>query len=192
MRRELFLHIVQEVCAFDPWFVQKRDAVGRLGLSSLQKCTAAMRMLPYGIAADATDEYCRTGESTANEAMKRFVVAIRGCFESTFLRQPTLDDLHRQIDINTARGLSGMFGSLDYMHWTWKKCPVAWQGQFQDKDGNRSIILEAIADQSLWIWHAFFGLAGGNNNLNVLDRSPLVRNLLCGEGNEITFDVNGH
>jgi hypothetical protein len=38
------------------------DAAGRMGLSSLQKCTAALRMLAYGIAADAadaTDEYVR-------------------------------------------------------------------------------------------------------------------------------------
>jgi hypothetical protein len=31
---------------------------------------------------------------------------------------------------------------------------VAWVGQFQDKDKERSIVLEAVADQSLWIWHA--------------------------------------
>jgi len=41
------------------------------------------------------------------------------------------------------------------MHWQWKNCPVTWQGQFQDKDKNRYVILEAIADQSLWIWHFF-------------------------------------
>jgi hypothetical protein len=192
MRRDLFLHIVQEVCAFDPWFIQKRDGVGRIGLSSLQKYIAAIRMLAYGIPADTTDEYCRTGESTAIEAMKRFTVAIRGCFESHFLRLPTRADFQRQIEINTARGFPGMFGSLDYMHWTWKNCPIAWQGQFQDKDGLRSIILEAIADQSLWIWHAFFGLHGGNNDINVLDRSPLMANLLGGEGSDMTFQVNGH
>jgi hypothetical protein len=32
------------------------------------------------------------------------------------------------------------------MHWTRKNYPVAWQGQYQDKDGVWSIILEAIAD----------------------------------------------
>jgi hypothetical protein len=192
MRRELFLYIVEQVCTFDPWFVQKCDALGRLGLSSLQKCTAAIRMLAYGIPADGTDEYCRTGESTALEAMKRFVVAIRGCFQSTYLREPTQADFQRQIDINRARGFPGMFGSLDCMHWTWKNCPVAWQGQFQDKDGDRSLILEAIADQSLWIWHAFSGLPGGNNDINVLDRSPLLSNLLQGAGHDMTFEVNGH
>jgi hypothetical protein len=192
MRKDLFVYIVQEVCAFEPWFIQKCDGVGRLGLSSLQKCTAAIRMLAYGIPADATDEYCRTGESTAIEAMKRFTVAIRACFESQFLRLPTRVDFQKQLDINAARGFPGMFGSLDCMHWTWKNYPVAWQGQFQDKDGVRSIILEAIADQSLWIWHAFFGLPGSNNDINVLDRSPLVANLLRGEGSAMTFEVNGH
>jgi hypothetical protein len=42
MRRELFLQLVDAVCSFDPWFVQGCDALGRLGLPSLQKCTAAL------------------------------------------------------------------------------------------------------------------------------------------------------
>ena len=50
--------------------MQKRDALGRLGLSSLQKCTAAIRMLAYGLPADACDEYVRIGETTALVAMR--------------------------------------------------------------------------------------------------------------------------
>jgi hypothetical protein len=69
MRRELFMSIVDRVCAFDPWFVQRPDALGRMGLSSLQKCTAAVRMLVYGVAADGTDKYVRLGASTAHEAL---------------------------------------------------------------------------------------------------------------------------
>jgi hypothetical protein len=34
-RRELFLSTVECVCAFDQWFVQRPDAVGRMDLSSL-------------------------------------------------------------------------------------------------------------------------------------------------------------
>ena len=192
MRQELYVSIMDAVATFDPWFVQGVDAVGRLGLSTLQKCTAALRMLAYGLPVDACDEYCRLGESTAHESMKRFVKAVRVCSESTYLRQPTRQDFERQMAINEARGFPGMFGSIDCMHWIWKNCLVAWQGQFQDKDKNRSIILEAIADQSLWIWHAFFGLPGGNNDIHVLDRSPLVSNLLRGEGRDLSFHVNGH
>ena len=117
MRRELFLRIVDSVVAFDSYFVQKRDGLGRLGLSSLQKCTAAIRMLAYGVATDTTDEYCRLGESIATEAMQRFVNAIRHCFESEYLRLPTESDLQKQLQINTQRGFSGMFASLDCMHW---------------------------------------------------------------------------
>ena len=85
MRRELFLHLVNSVCAYDPWFVQKRDALDRLGLSSLQKCTAAVRMLAYGLPTDACDEYIRIGETTALVAMRRWVNAIRACFGDTYL-----------------------------------------------------------------------------------------------------------
>ncbi|XP_057425964.1 uncharacterized protein LOC130719355 [Lotus japonicus] len=49
------------------------DAVGRQGLSPLQKCTAAIRMLAYGSPADSVDEYVRIGESTAIECLKNFV-----------------------------------------------------------------------------------------------------------------------
>jgi hypothetical protein len=93
MRRELFTNIVHAVVHFDPWFKQRPDATGRMGLSSLQKCTAAIRMLAYGVAADACVEYCKLGESTTQMCMERFVVAIRGCFEATYLRQPTRDDI---------------------------------------------------------------------------------------------------
>jgi hypothetical protein len=86
-------------------------------------------MLAYGVSSDATDEYCRIGTSTGKLALRCFVVAVQGCFGSTFLRQPSREDLDKQIAINTARGFPGMFASLDCMHWTWKNCPIAWQGQ---------------------------------------------------------------
>ena len=68
---------------------------------------------------------------------------------------------------------------------------MAWQGNFGDRDGIKSIILEAVADQSLHIWHIYFGLHGSNNDLNVLDRSPLIRDLLSGAACDMTFKVNG-
>ena len=186
------MRLVDRVSRFDPWFLQAPDATSRLGLSTLQKSTAAIWMLAYGVPVDACDEYIRLGESTVLEAMKRWVAVIHACFGDTYLRQPTHVDIEKQMRINNACGFPGMFASLDCMHWTWKNCLVAWQGQFQDKDANRSVILEAVTDQSTWFWHAFFGLPGGNNDINVLDRSPLVVNMLRGEGHDITFEVNGH
>ena len=126
MRRSLFLHIMDRVCAYDSYFVQKVDATGLQGLSPHQKITAALRMLCFGLCADATDEYCRTSESTTMESLKRFCVAVRAEFEDYHLRQPTLQDFQKQLAINEARGFPGMFASLDCMHYEWKNCPVAW------------------------------------------------------------------
>jgi len=59
------------------------------------------------------------------------------------------------------------------------------------KNGNRLIILETIVDQSLWIWHVFFGLPNGNNDINVLDWLPLVTNLFQGLVVDMEFVGNG-
>jgi hypothetical protein len=56
----------------------------------------------------------------------------------------------------------------------------------------KSITLEVVCDQRLWIWHDYCGLSGGNNDLNVLDRSPLVRNLLLRYANGLGFWVNSN
>ena len=45
MNKELFLRIVHGLSENIPFFQQKRDATGRSGLSPLQKCTAAIRLL---------------------------------------------------------------------------------------------------------------------------------------------------
>jgi hypothetical protein len=63
MQRSLFLKIVDAIAKEDEYFVQKRDAAGRLGFSPLQKGTAAMRILAYGYSADSIDEYLRISPS---------------------------------------------------------------------------------------------------------------------------------
>ena len=62
MSRSLFLRIHSRVEATEPYFVQKRNAANTLGLSSLQKMTAAIRMLDYGVSADFMDEYKPLGK----------------------------------------------------------------------------------------------------------------------------------
>jgi hypothetical protein len=46
-------------------------------------------MPTYGLAIDATNEYCMLGESTTMEVLKHFAIGVRTCFESTYSRQPT-------------------------------------------------------------------------------------------------------
>lgn len=173
MRRNLFISIHNKILQEDYYFVQKPDVPGEVGLSSIQKMTAAVWMMCYGSAGDAIDEYVRIGESTTISAFKHFVEAIVNCFGEEYLRHPTKEDVKRHMEINRKRGFVGMFGSLDCTHWTWKNCPVGEQGQFWDKDGLNSIVLEAIATSDLWIWHAFAGIPGSNMT------SMSLTDLLC-------------
>ena len=80
MRRHVFERLVLAVQQVDPYFVQRPNCAGELGLSALQKVVAAVRILAYGVPADAVDEYVRIGESTAHEALKHFCTAIQTAF----------------------------------------------------------------------------------------------------------------
>ncbi|XP_035547298.1 uncharacterized protein LOC108998374 [Juglans regia] len=192
MHRNLFLRIHSAVEAHDDYFVQKRDASGRLGLSSLQKITAAIRMLAYGVTADLMDEYVRIGESTARLSMKKFVKAIVSIFGGEYLRSPTNSDIARLLEVGQNRGFPGMLGSIDCMHWKWKNCPSAWKGMYSGHVNEPTIILEAVASYDLWIWHAFFGLPGSHNDINVLDRSSVFATLAEGHAPPCNYTINGH
>jgi hypothetical protein len=128
MNRPLFFRLQFALEAHDPYFIQKRNAARTLGLLSLQKMTAALRILAYGVAADSTDEYVRIGESAAIESLKKFVKAVVNIFSEEYLRSPNSNDIARLLTINEKRGFLGMLGSIDCMHWKWKNCPTAWKG----------------------------------------------------------------
>jgi hypothetical protein len=177
---------------YDDYFVQKRNAAGTLGLSCLQKVVAAFRMLAYGVAADAMDDYIRIGESTALESLRKFVRAVVQVFGHEYLRLPNEDDTARLLAIGESRGFPGMLGSIDCMHWTWKNCPYAWQGMYRGHKKEPTIILEVVASKDLWIWHAFFGMPGSHNDINVLQRSPIFARLAEGQGPHVNYSINGN
>jgi len=56
------------------------------------------------------------------------------------------------------------------------------------KDGFNSIILKAIVDKNMWIWHANFGVPGANND-NALQQSPLVANFLKDESQDMSLKL---
>ncbi|XP_020263140.1 uncharacterized protein LOC109839119 [Asparagus officinalis] len=145
MHRPLFLRILSAVETHDSYFVQKRDAAGKIGLSSLQKVTAAMRMLAYGVSADSVDDYVRIGESTAIESLGRFTKAIVTIFGDEYLRSPTDEDTARLLAIGKQRGFPRMLGSIDCMHWRWMNYPAAYHGMYTGHNHTPTIILEAVA-----------------------------------------------
>ena len=76
MNRGLFNDIMHAVGEYDPWFKVKKDAVGMIGFSSIEKCTAATRMLADAAPTDAVDDYLRMSESTTIKSMYSFCRAV--------------------------------------------------------------------------------------------------------------------
>ncbi|XP_021814673.1 uncharacterized protein LOC110757387 [Prunus avium] len=130
------------------------------------------------------------GKSTTLEALVRFCDAVKTLYTRDYLRRPTPRDLQRLLQKAEARGFPGMIGSIDCMHWQWKNCPTAWQGDYGNRKGQKSIILKAVASFDTWVWHAFFGVPGSQNVLNVLGQSPVFNEVLRGQGPNITYQVN--
>ena len=180
MRRSLFVKILKDCEAASDCFKRRRSASGEMGSSPYQKISAAMRVLAYGIPADYTDEYLRIGQDTTTESVRRFAKLVIRLYGDVYLRAPNEDDTKRLMEMNEKRGWPGMLGSLDCMHWTCKNCPKSWQGMYCGKSRDVTIVLEAVTSEDTWILHAFFGLPGTLNDINVLNRSPLFARLVSG------------
>ena len=56
----------------------------------------------------------------------------------------------------------------------------------------KGAILEVVASKDLWIWHAFFGMPGSHNDINVLRRSPIFARLTEGDGPHVNYSINGN
>lgn len=188
----LWEKICNEVQAANEFFMGKPDAVGKMGFHGMHKCTVAMRMLAYGSFADALDDGYAMAKSTVLQCVREFASTVIELYEAEYLRPPTATEVRRIEEENVARGFPRMIGSIDCMHWDWSACPVALRGQYQNRKGKASLILEAVATKDLRVWHAFFGMPGSHNDLNVLHRSPVFDGIAKGETPAVNFRVNGH
>nr|GEV58298.1 hypothetical protein [Tanacetum cinerariifolium] len=108
-------------------------------------------------------------------------------------RKPDVNDIQALYAAhNSVHRLPRMIGSIDCMHRKWFNCPKAWHGQFGRGDKKYlAIMLEAVASYNLWIWHAFFGVAGANNDLTGSNHSPLFDDHLDDIAPVVPYEVNG-
>ncbi|GJT77460.1 ALP1-like protein isoform X1 [Tanacetum coccineum] len=202
MSSTLFNKIVNNILSYDveptpeyyTYFKPRYDATGRLSIDPIFKCISAIRQLAYDTAPDAFDEYLQIAERTSRECLDNFTKCIHVLYVEKFLRKPTAADIEKTYQLHEQKhGLLGMLGSIDCMHWDWRNCPKALHRQFKRRDHKYpTIMLEAVANQRLWIWHAYFGVPGANNDLNVLYGSPLFDDELADTAPKCPFVVNGH
>ncbi|GJS14262.1 ALP1-like protein [Tanacetum coccineum] len=169
MSRILFTKIVSEVTDASHFFQERYDCKGQRSISALMKCTSAIRQMAYGAVPDSLDEYLQMGATTARDSLQIFCKVIMNLYGEEFLRKPTYIDIEKLYAYhNEKHGFPEMLGSIDYPF----------------------ILLEAIASNDLWIWHAFFGVSGMNNDVNVLRQSPIFNYLKSGRAPDVPFVVN--
>jgi hypothetical protein len=162
--------------------------LGIPGLSTIEKVTAALRMLYYGVASDTIDEYILIGESTASECMKRFCSIIFVVFGTEYLRLPTKADVARWWKLTRTEGF------LDCLD-PW--IALIGPGKTALSRDKISTKTKAVNSQLSWkllqrkICGSGIGMPGSNNDINVVERSPLVGELLKGEASKSSFQVNG-
>ncbi|XP_042386814.1 uncharacterized protein LOC121978550 [Zingiber officinale] len=112
MRRELFLGIVEKLQNHSEYFPWRIDAMGRMDLSPLQKCTAALLQLAYGAPSDQSDEYLRLAETTAIDYLINFCKCVYEVFGDQYLRRPTVADTQHLLEMHERRhGFPDMLGS---------------------------------------------------------------------------------
>uniref|UniRef100_A0A6U2W2P8 Nuclease HARBI1 n=1 Tax=Paramoeba aestuarina TaxID=180227 RepID=A0A6U2W2P8_9EUKA len=169
MSKELYLRIRADLIEYDPFFPRRTDAVGKQGAFPDQKIVAAIEILTSG------ESFEKSAQGTNNvsdtmvwNSLQHFCDGVIALYEAEYLRSPTQEDVERLEKLNASRGFPGMLGSIDCMHWKWEKCPTAWAGQYTSGQATKtlpSVILEAICSYDTWFWHAYFGMAGANNDL---------------------------
>nr|GEW44030.1 hypothetical protein [Tanacetum cinerariifolium] len=138
------------------------DCTGQRGISSLMKCTFAIRQMAYGSVPDSLDEYLQMGATTARKSLQNFCKVIMNLYGEEFVRKPTYTDMEKLYAYHDEKhGFLGMLESID-----------------------------SIASNDLWIWYAFFGVFGMNNDVNVLCQSPIFNDLKSGRAPDVPFVAN--
>jgi Plant transposon protein len=185
--------VMQVAANYDLFFTQRHFLTGEPGICPEAKVLIGLKQLAFGISCSGFVDYFQMGMTTGRICMKELAKAIANSPElrEKYLRNMTTADTRRVSAMHEEEfGVPGCLGCLDCMHVFWRCCPTGWKGQFQGKEkGKASMVLEAVADYSLWFWHASFGTSGSCNDINIFDRSSLLRSMLDGTmTDELDFD----
>lgn len=78
------------------------------------------------------------------------------------------------------RSFPSCVGRWDFQHREWKNCPVSLARQFTGKEKKPEIVLEAVSGSELGISACHFCKHGSLNDINLLDSSPIMSNILDG------------
>ena len=172
-------------------FLRRPDAVGHFGPSSIQKMYSVIQQLAFGSCSFAVKDFSGVRSDLGRECMYDFCKFIVRRYGREYLGRWDAAAMKAEMAANEKRGFPGMLGSIDCCHWMWHRCLVAWQGQFQDRLGKRSIVVEAIAGGDTYIHQAFVGLPGSLNDINIMSRTDLQHKYMMSAAIDHEFKLDG-
>ncbi|GJU87132.1 ALP1-like protein [Tanacetum coccineum] len=84
-------------------------------ISTLMKCTFAVRQLAYGCVSGSLDEYLQMGATTTRDFLRIFCKVIMNLYGEEFLHKPTYTDMEKLYAYHDEKhGFRGMLGSIDW------------------------------------------------------------------------------
>ncbi|KAG7350703.1 plant transposon protein [Nitzschia inconspicua] len=141
-----------------------------------------LKTLAYGVPPHTFIDFFQMSKEMARDCCRAFDRAIQTLDMKEYLRVPTVEDLKGINKLHQHRhGVLQMTGSLDCSHTYWKNCPKAWQGSYIGKEKKAAIVMEAVCDYHLWIWHVSYGYAGSLIDLNILNASTFLQAMTGGD-----------
>ena len=179
---------------FRSFYKDTRDCCGRRSIDPYAKIMIALKHLCYGACVSSYTDYFQMGNSTAEKCLEMFIKAIGIGLADVYMRSPTKEDAKRLTRMHKSKhGIDGMMGSLDCTHFFWKNCPVYLQGVYQGKEKKPTVVMEASADYTLWLWDVSVGYPGSWNDIDIWESSPLHKRMThgCFEDLDFNFTIAG-
>ena len=159
---------------------QRSNGLGFLCIPTDLKLLSSLRLLSTGASSDSLDDAVYMSEETVRSYFKQFCIDILQVYGGRFFNKfPSRSELVTLQESYSNLGFPGCIGAVDCMKYVWKNCPATMKGQYLNTRDSKSATIqcEGWCDHSLYCWSWFAGRPGTNNDLNVLAKSPLFRNI---------------
>jgi hypothetical protein len=177
--------IIQVCLRFKPsYFACRESAFGKQGIPTYMKVLAALKTVAFGVGAVCFTDYFQISETTIHYSVLWMFESMAHDEELLSVYLPKLTRHHARIISKKHKevfDVEGLLGAIDCMHLWWKNCPMAFKGQYQGKEKKATLVLEAVAEYDLWIWHQSFGFPGTQNDITIWEQSPLLKDILDGK-----------
>jgi hypothetical protein len=168
----------------------KMDSSWLVGFTSIQKYTGALRCLTYEAPPDSQDDYLHMSVTSCQDSVYKFCGAVVAVFRPIYLRASKEEDTARIMTENVVRGFPKILTSIDCMQLGIEELTICWHELYKGHIGEYSVILKAVANRAIWIWHVFC-MAGSHSNINMLRCSLVFARFSEGHALEVNYEING-